>query len=81
MLVIPPVIDSNIPERHIADYSVKEAVGNICFLKRLRRYRGFLIKLLCDTRRNLINLHAVDFAVLHRLGQHTDKVADTAGRL
>ena len=65
MLVIPPVIDSNIPERHIADYSVKEAVGDICFLKRLRRYRGFLIKLLCDTCRNLINLNAIDFAVLH----------------
>ena len=33
MLVIPPVIHSNIPERHIADHSVKEAVGDICFLK------------------------------------------------
>ena len=65
MLVIPPVIDSNIPERHIADYSVKEAVGNICFLKRLRRYRGFLIKLLCDTCRDFVDLHAVNFAVLH----------------
>ena len=65
MLVIPPVVDSNIPEWHIADYSVKEAVGNIGFLKRLRRYRGFLIELLCDTRRDFVDLHAVDFAVLH----------------
>ena len=65
MLVIPPVIHSNVAKRHIADHSVKEAVGNSCFLKRLRRYRGFLIKLLCDTCRNLINLNAVDFAVLH----------------
>ena len=65
MLVIPPVIDSNIAERHIANHSVKKAVGDICFLKRLRRYRGFLVELLCNPRRNLINLHAVDFAVLH----------------
>ena len=51
MLVIPPVIDTNIAERHIADHSVKKAVGDICFLKRLCRYRGFLIKLLCDASR------------------------------
>ena len=81
MLVIPPVVDSNIAERHIANDSVKEAVGNIGFFKRLCRNRGFLIELLCDTRRNFVDLNAVDFAVLHRLGQHTDKVSDTAGRL
>ena len=81
MLVIPPVIHSNIAKRHIANDSVKEAVGNIGFFKRLCRNRGFLIELLCDTRRNFVDLNAVDFAVLHRLGQHTDKVSDTAGRL
>ena len=81
MFVVPPIIDSNVAERHIANHSVKEAVGNIGFFKRLRRYRGFLIKLLCNTRRDLINLNAINLAVLHRLGQHTDKVADSAGRL
>ena len=50
MLVIPPVIHSNIAERHIADHGVKKAVRDICFLKRLRCYRGFLIKLLCNPR-------------------------------
>ena len=65
MFVIPPVINLKITKRYITDYSVKEAVGDNRFLKRLCRNRGFLIKLLCDTRRDFINLNAVDFAVLH----------------
>ena len=81
MFVIPPVVDSNITEWHIANNSVKEAVGNIGFFKRLCRNRGFLIELLCDTRRNFVDLNAVDFAVLHRLWQHTDKVSNSTGRL
>lgn len=38
-----------IPERHIADNTVKETVGNIYFLKALCRNGRFLIKLLSDT--------------------------------
>ena len=81
MLVVPPIVDTNIPKRHIAHDSVKEAVGDICFLKRLRCNRGFLIKLLCDSGRNLVNLHAVHFRFLHGLRQHTNEVSNSAGRL
>ena len=65
VLVISLVGNFEIPERHIAHNGIKEAVGEICFLKALCGNRGFLIKLLCDTRRNGIKLNAIDFTLAH----------------
>ena len=65
VLVVSLVGNFEIPERHIAHNGVKEAVGEICFFKALCGNRGFLIKLLCDTRRNSIKLYAVNLALLH----------------
>ena len=49
VLVVSFVGDFEISERHIADNAVKEAVGDIYFLKALCRNGRFLIKLLSDT--------------------------------
>ena len=49
VLVVSFVGDFEISERHIADNTVKEAVGDIYFLKALCRNGRFLIKLLSDT--------------------------------
>ena len=65
MLIVPFVVDLQILKRHIPHNSVKEAVGNIRFLKGLCGNRGFLIKLLCDSGRNFVNLHAVHLCILH----------------
>ena len=65
VLVISLVGNFEIPERHIAHNGVKEAVGEICFLKALCGNRGLLIELLCDTRRNGIKLNAIDFTLAH----------------
>ena len=43
MLVVPLVRDFEIPERHIAHNRVKEAVGEVGFLKALCGDRGLLI--------------------------------------
>ena len=80
MLVVPLIENLKIPERHVAHYSVKEAVGYINFLKTTGGDRGFLIKLLCDTGRNRVKLHAINLSVFHRLRKHSDEIADTAGR-
>lgn len=80
VLVVPLVENLKIPERHIAYNSIKEAVGNVYFLKSTSRNRGLLIKLLCDTGRDGVKLHTVNLSVFHRLRKHTDEIADTAGR-
>ena len=67
-------------KRNIPHNSVKEAVRYIHFFKSLCHYGRFLIKLLCNSCRNLIKLHTVNLCISHRLRQHTDKVTNTAGR-
>ncbi len=80
VLVVLFVGDAEVAKGNIAHNGVKEAVGDIRFLKGLCGDRGTLVELLGDARRNLVQLHAIELCFLHGLRQHTNEVADTAGR-
>ena len=81
VLVIAPVRHLELPEGDIADCSVKEAVGKICILEALHRDAVFLIQLLGDPPGNTVQLHAVEFRVIHAFGNKPHKVSDAAGGL
>ena len=81
VLVVLTVGKAKISERHVADCYVKEAVGHFHFFKAVHGNIAVLIQLLCNSARDTIKFHTVGFAARHSFGEHTDKVADTAGRL
>ena len=65
----------------IADGNIKKVIREGGFLIALHRDTAFLIKLSGDAAREIIQLHAVELAAAHAFRQHTEKIADTAGRL
>ena len=68
-------------EGNIADSSIEEIVREGSFLIALHRNTAFLIKLAGDAAGEIVQLHAVELAAAHIFRQHTEKIADTAGRL
>ena len=80
MLVISLIRDLELTERHIADCSIKEAVGKIGFLKALYGDTGVLIELSCDPAGYTVELHTVKLCGAHTVRYKTHEVTDTAGR-
>ena len=68
-------------EGDIADGNIEKVIREGSFLIALHRDTAFLIKLAGDAPGEIIQLHAVELAAAHAFRQHTEKIADTAGRL
>ena len=81
VFVIPLVRHAVIAEGHVADGHIEEAIGEHGVLKPVDLDVGVLIQLLCDPAGQVVQLHAVELAARHALGQHTEEVADPAGGL
>lgn len=81
VFVIAPVNDLDISKRHIAHSSVKEAVRYLRLFIAGNGDPAVLVKLPGDAAGDAVQLHAVGFAGAHAVRQHSDEVADAAGRL
>ena len=81
VFVIAPVNDLEIPERHIAYRRVKEAVRDLRLFIAGDSDPAVLVKLSSDAAGDAVQLHTVGFAGVHAVRQHSDEVADAAGRL
>ena len=68
-------------EGNIADSNIEKVIREGSFLIALHRNTAFLIKLSGDAAREIVQLHTVELAAAHIFRQHTEKIADTAGRL
>ena len=69
-----------VAKRHIADGHIKEAVGHLHLFKAIHGNAAVLIELLRNPPADGVDFHTVDFAVCHAVRQHTDEVANAAGR-
>ena len=82
---IQPVIafirHMELTEGNIADGNIKKVIRESSFLIALHRNTAFLIKLAGDAPGEIIQLHAVELAAAHAFRQHTEEIADAAGRL
>ena len=78
VLIVLPIHNLELTERHVTDCHVEEAIGKLCFLISVYGNALFLIKLTCDSARNAVKLYTVYLGLIHRFGQKTDEVADTA---
>ena len=79
--VIAFVRHMKLAEGNIADGNIKKVIREGGFLIALHRNIAFLIKLSGDAAREIVQLHAVELAAAHAFRQHTEKIADAAGRL
>ena len=80
VLIVLPIHDLELTERHVADCHVEKAIRKLCFLISVYSNALFLIKLTCDSARNAVKLYTVDLGLIHRFWQKTDEVTDTARR-
>ena len=80
ILIISLIRECVVSERHIAYRDVKKAVRKIRFFKALNLNVRSLIELLCDPSGQPVELHAVQLAVFHAFRQHSEEIADAAGR-
>lgn len=81
MLVVAPVNDLDISKRHIAYCCVKKAVRYLRLFIAGDGDSAVLVELPGDAAGNAVQFHAVDLAIPHAVRQHSDEVADAAGRL
>jgi len=81
VFVIAPVNDLEISERHIAHRRVKETVRDLCLFIAGDSDPAVLVKLSGNAAGDAVQLHTVGFAGAHAVRQHSDEVADAAGRL
>ena len=81
MPVIPAVTDLIRPKWNIAYHTVEKAIRITGFLKSLHGNLIFLVKLFCDSARNLVEFHTVHIGFAHTLRDQSHKVNDTTGRL
>ena len=81
VFVIAPVNDLDISKRHITHSSVKEAVRYLRLFIAGNGDPAVLVKLPGDAAGDAVQLHAVGFAGAHAVRQHSDEVANAAGRL
>ena len=79
MLVILLIHDLELTERHVTYRNIKEAIGKVRLFVPVNGYSVFLIELPCNSTRKAVKLYAVDLALAHTVGEHTHKVARTAG--
>ena len=81
VLVILRVIYLIISKGYISNCHIKEVIRILCLLKSTHFYMGFLIKLSCNSSRNIIQLHTVQICSLHWCGKTSEEVTDTHTRL
>ena len=79
--VIPLIRHMKLAEGDIADGNIEKVIREGGFFIALHRNTAFLIKLAGDAAREIVQLHAVELAATHAFRQHTEKIADAAGRL
>jgi len=79
--VIAFICYMKLTEGDIADGNIKKVIRESSFLIALHRDTAFLIKLAGDAPGEIVQLHAVELVAAHAFRQHTEKIADTAGRL
>ena len=79
--VIAPILHLELAERHIAHSHVKEVVGEIHLFIAPYGNAAAGVQLTGNTSGYVVQLHAVELALRHALRQHTEEVADAAGRL
>ena len=68
-------------EGDIADSNIEKVIREGSFLIALHRNTAALIKLAGDAPGEIVQFHAIELAAAHAFRQHTEKIADTAGRL
>ena len=78
--VIPLVRHLIIAEWYITHNTVKEAVRELHRFKALHRNLVFLVQLLCNAARNVVQLYTVHPNFLHAVRHKTHEIADTTGR-
>ena len=81
ILVVSLVHNLKRAKRYITNGGIKKAVRQICFLKPANSDRRFLIKLLCNSSADAVQLYTIDFRVGQITRTHADEIANTAGRL
>ena len=81
LLIVFLIYNLKLTERYVTYSNVKETIGKLRFLVSAYGYSVFLIKLSCNSARDTVKLYTVYLAFLHTFGEHTHKIADTAGRL
>ena len=79
--VIASILHLELAERHIAHGHIEEVIGEIHLLIAPHRNTAAGVKLAGNAAGNVVQLHAVELALRHALRQHTEEVADAAGRL
>ena len=68
-------------EGDIADGNIEKVIREGSLLIALHRNTAALIKLAGDASGEIVQLHAVELAAAHIFRQHTEEIADAAGRL
>ena len=81
VVLMLPVNDPVVSEWDIADGHVEEVVLKTYPLVAVYRYIRFLVELAGNPARYAVQLHAVEFGLLHALRQYAEEVACAAGRL
>ena len=78
-LVVSPVVDLILPKGDVAHGDVVK-IPPVGGFKSRHGDVGLRVELLCDPARDAVQLHAVEFTVLHFLRQTAEKIADAASR-
>ena len=79
--VIAPILHFELAERHIAHSYVKEVVGEIHLFIATHGNAAARVELAGNAAGDIVQLHAVELTLCHAIRQHTEEVADAAGRL
>ena len=79
VFVVPLVRHAVIAEGHVAYGDIEEAVWERRVFKAVDLDVCFLVELLGDPAGQVVQLHAVQLAVCHALGEHSEEVTDAAG--
>ena len=79
--VIAFVRHMKLAEGNISDGNIKKVIRESGFLIALHRNTAFLIKLAGNAAGEVVQLHAIELTAAHAFRQHTEEIADAAGRL
>ena len=81
IFIILSIIYRYISKRYISNCHIKAIVWRIGLFKSFDLHICLRIKLLCNASGNAVQLYSVKPALFHGIRHHTEKVADTHGRL
>ena len=81
VFVIPLIVQAVIAKRHIADGNIERVVCKLGILVAGNLNVGVRIQLAGNPSADAVQFDAGELAVCHALWKHTEKVADTHGRL